>query len=273
MDDGGWISRSCKEWRRRRALHLQQAGWKQRDIATVLEVTEGAVSQWLAMAREGGAAALDSRASPGRPPQLTPAQKHLIPDVLWHGAEAYGFRGEFWTCGRVTKVFAEEFGVSYSKSQVFRLLKALGWTPQGPITRAIQRDEAAITRWRSEVWPQIKERAQRERRVLIFVDESGFYLLPGVVKTYAPKGLTPVVYEWQSRDHLSVMGGITLRGKVYTLVRQVALNGLHAVLFLEHWLRAAGKRLRVVWDRSPIPRRHEVQAFLSATGAGSIHLE
>jgi hypothetical protein len=35
-------------------------------------------------------------------------------------------------------------------------------------------------------------------------------LLPGVVKTYAPAGLTPVVYEWQSRDHLSVKGGLTL---------------------------------------------------------------
>lgn len=273
MDDGCWISRSCKEWRRRRALHLHQAGWKQRDIATVLEVTEGAVNQWLAMAREGGAAALDSRASPGRPSKLTPAQRRLIPDVLWHGAEAYGFRGEFWTCGRVAKVFAEELGVSYSKSQVSRLLKALGWTPQVPITRAIQRDETAIMRWRREVWPQLKERAQRERRVLIFVDESGFYLLPGVVKTYAPKGLTPVVYEWQSRDHLSVMGGITLQGKVYTLVRQTALNGLHTVLFLEHLLRTAGKRLLVVWDRSPIHRRREVQEFLSETGAGSIHLE
>lgn len=97
--------------------------------------------------------------------------------------------------------------------------------------------------------------------------------LPGVVKTYAPKGLTPVVYEWQSRDHLSVMGGIPLQGKVYTLVRQTALNGLHTVLFLEHLLRMAGKRLLVVWDRSPIHRRREVQEFLSETGAGSIHLE
>jgi hypothetical protein len=58
------------------------------------------------------------------------------------------------------------------------------------------------------------------------VDEAGFYLLPGPVKTYAPQGLTPVVYEWQTRDHLSVMGAVTTEGRVYSLVRQESLNGL-----------------------------------------------
>jgi hypothetical protein len=38
-------------------------------------------------------------------------------------------------------------------------------------------------------------RARRERRALVFEDESGFYLLPGMVKTDAPEGLTPVLRE------------------------------------------------------------------------------
>jgi len=62
-----------------------------------------------------------------------------------------------------------------------------------PITRAIQRDEEEIQRWRDTVWPELKRRARRQRRTLVFVDESGFYLLPGVVKTYGLKGHTPVV--------------------------------------------------------------------------------
>ena len=37
----------------------------------------------------------------------------------------------------------KEFGVRYHKGHVSRLLKALGWTPQVPITRAIQREEEA----------------------------------------------------------------------------------------------------------------------------------
>jgi hypothetical protein len=52
-----------------------------------------------------------------------------------------------------------------------------------PIRRALQRDEKAIQCWRDDVWPDLLGRARRERRVLVFEDESGFYLLPGLVRT------------------------------------------------------------------------------------------
>jgi transposase len=256
-----------------RALELKQLGWKQRDIAAALDVTEGAVSQWSAAARRGGRDAVLSHMSHcGMPPRLTAEQRRLIPDFLWHGAEAYGFRGEVWTCDRVAEVIHEEFGVSYSKSQVSRLLKGLGWTPQVPITRAIQRDEEAIERWRVESWPALKERARHEHRKLVFVDESGFYLLPGVVKTYGPKAQTPVLDEWQTHDHLSVMAGVTPQGKVYSLVRPKSLNGLHSIEFLVHLGRLAGDRLLVIWDGSPIHRRAEVKESVAEAG-DAIHLE
>ena len=128
-------------------------------------------------------------------------------------------------------------------------------------------DEEAIRRWRSEVWPDLRRRAQRERRLLVFEDESGFYLLPGVVRTYAPEAQTPVLREKQTRDHLSVMGGMTPAGKVYTLARQKSLNGMHSIEFLLHLGRVAANRLLVIWDGSPIHRREEVQEFVSSTAA------
>jgi transposase len=73
-------------------------------------------------------------------------------------AEAYGFRGEMWTCARVAAVIWEEFGVSYHKAHISRLLKRLHWTPQLPIDRAAQRDEALIEQWRIHVWPELKKR-------------------------------------------------------------------------------------------------------------------
>ena len=84
-----------------------------------------------------------------------------MPDCLSHGAEAYGFRGELWTCSRVAAVIKEEFGVSYHKAHVSRLLKELRWTPQMPIERAGQRDEEAVEHWRIEVWPMLKKRRSK----------------------------------------------------------------------------------------------------------------
>ena len=101
MEVTDFIPADWREWRRLRALHLKQRGWYQRDIADALATAEETVSRWLARARDGGTQALRTRPRPGRPPDLCPAQKRLIPEVLWHGAEAYGFRGEVWTCARV----------------------------------------------------------------------------------------------------------------------------------------------------------------------------
>ena len=272
MDTTHPIPHECREWRRFRALYLKGRGWYQRDIAEALDVSEVSVSRWLSDAQTRGPEALRARLAPGALPKLPPEQKQLIPEFLWHGPESYGFRGQVWTCARIAKVIEWEFGVHYHKSHVGRLLKDLGWTPQQPIKRAIQRDEGAIRRWREDVWPELRRRARRERRTLVFEDESGFYLLPGVVKTYAPEGLTPVLREKQTRDHLSVMGGMTPKGRVYTLIRPESLNGLHCVEFLLHLLRVAGERLLVVWDGSPIHRRAAVQEFVSST-RGRVELE
>lgn len=145
------------EVRRLQAVELRRDGWKQSEIAQALEVTAGAVSQWFKTADEQGPDGLLARPRTGRPPQLTLEQKQMIPEFLSHGAEAYGFRGEVWTCLRVSKVIDWEFGVAYHRSHVARLLQELGWTPQLPIERASQRDEAAIARWRAEVWTEVKK--------------------------------------------------------------------------------------------------------------------
>jgi transposase len=272
MESTNFIPVDWREWRRLRALDLKEKGWFQRDIAAAFDVSEVTVSRWFARVRLEGAKALLTHPAAGHPPKLTSEQKRLIPEFLWHGAEAYGFRGEVWTCARIAKVIQEEFGIVYHKGHVSRLLRELHWTPQVPIKRAIQRDEDAIRRWRSEVWPELQRQARRERRVLIFEDESGFYFLPGVVRTYSPKAQTPVLREKQSRDHLSVMGAMTPKGKVYTLVRQQSLNGLHCVEFLLHLLRVAGERLLVIWDGSPIHRRTAVTEFVSSTH-GNVRVE
>ena len=150
------IPPECYEWRRFRALDLKRRGWCQRDIAEAFDVSEEAVRRWLARVRDRGPEALRARPAPGRSPRLNPDQVRAIPELLWHGPEAYGFRGQVWTCARIAKVLEWEFGVHYHKDHVGRILKGLGWTPQQPIKRAAQRDEEAIWRWRDEIWPGLR---------------------------------------------------------------------------------------------------------------------
>src|ERR671927_458103 len=148
--------RDWREQRRLRAWALHQRGWTGKTIAEALGVSQGAVSQWLRRAHEGGVEALYSQPPPGPTPRLTTEQLAQLPHLLTRGAEAFGFIGEVWTARRVAAVIREEFGVRYHPDHVRRLLRTAGWSPQKPIRRAIQRDEAAIERWATEQWPALQ---------------------------------------------------------------------------------------------------------------------
>jgi DDE superfamily endonuclease len=104
------------------------------------------------------------------------------------------------------------------------------------------------------------------------VDESGFYLLPGLVRTYAPCGQTPILRAVYTHDHLSVMSGITMDGRLYTLVRDAALDSLDSVIFLKHLLPHVSEKLLVIWDGSPMHKGH-VRTCLAEGGTQQIHLE
>jgi transposase len=154
-----------REGRRRRAWELKEAGWKQQDIAAALGVTPGAVSQWLTRVRERGVEGLRRHPAPGRQPRLTAEQLAQLPALVERGAEAYGFRGQVWTCQRVAEVIRRTFGVTYHPAHVSRLLHAVRHSVQQPVQRATQRDEWAIQAWWRERWPALeKKRATKGAR-------------------------------------------------------------------------------------------------------------
>jgi transposase len=147
-----------REARRNRGWELSQKGWKQKQIAEALGVTQGAVSQWLTRAKEGGIEALRLKKSTGAPRRLNSEQRAQIPILLGQGAESFGFRGDIWTCERVAIVIRRTFGVSYHPAHVSRILRDCGWSPQKPVRRATQRDEEAIANWVDHKWPEIKKK-------------------------------------------------------------------------------------------------------------------
>lgn len=104
------------------------------------------------------------------------------------------------------------------------------------------------------------------------MDESGFDLMPGRVRTYAPCGQTPVLRWPYTRDHVSVMSGITMDGRLYTLGRDAALDSLDSVLFLRHLVPHVSATWLVLWDGSPI-HKGEVRTCLADGGAKQIHVE
>jgi transposase len=115
--------------------------------------------------------------------------------------------------------------------------------------------------------------AQAQGQTLLFIDESGFYPLPSVVRTYAPVGRTPILREWWTRDHLSAISAISPEGQRYCRGQEQTIDSADVVTFLEHLRREVPGRLLLLWDGAPIHRRHLVTAFLANGAAERIQIE
>lgn len=263
---------SWREGRRLRGWDLYQQGWKQKDIAVALGVSEGAVSQWITRAAAGGREALYEVPPAGRPCKLTAAQRARLPSLLAQGAEAFGWHGNVWTTARVAALIAAQFGVSYHPAHVSRLLRQIGYTIQQPITRAAQRDDAAVVAWQEDVLPALKKKAADEKRTVVWVDESAFYLLPARVRTYAPCGETPVLAVPWGHDHLSVIGGLTADGRLLQQMRATGFDSAGIIGFLRHLVAQVGRKVLVIWDGAPIHNSREVKAWLATAEGHAVWL-
>jgi transposase len=145
------------ERRRHRALALLAAGALPVDVARRLGVDRRSVRRWKAAHRARGVAGVRAKPASGRPPKLTGKQRDQLERVLLKGATAAGFATPLWTCPRIATVIARHFQVHYHPDHVGRLLHGLGWSPQQPARRALERDEAAIAQWVKGRWPQVKK--------------------------------------------------------------------------------------------------------------------
>jgi transposase len=115
--------------------------------------------------------------------------------------------------------------------------------------------------------------AEAQQQTLLFIDESGFYPLPSVVRTYAPIGHTPILRESWTRDHLSAISALSPAGKLYFHCQDRAINSADVLAFLEHLLREVPGRMVLIWDGAPIHRSQLIKGFLANGAAPRLHLE
>jgi len=95
--------------------------------------------------------------SPGRPPKLKAAEQRRLLRVLLKGPLAHGYSTNMWTTARIAEVITREFGVSYHRDHIGRLMHGLNWRHQKPEKRAVERNEEAIEQWKRKDWPRAKK--------------------------------------------------------------------------------------------------------------------
>lgn len=100
-----------------------------------------------------------------------------------------------------------------------------------------------------------KKNAERLGAHIVFIDESGFLLIPSVRKTWSPRGLTPIVRHHQLRHRISAISGVSVSPKqkrlgLYFSLHEKNIQQAEVCHFLRHLLKHLRGEVIVVWDNS-----------------------
>jgi transposase len=128
-----------------------------RAVAAQVGCVPSSVVRWTQAFESGGERGLDAKPQAGGTSRLTVKQRRELVGYLLKGPRAFGWRTELWTLSRVAKLIEQKFGVHYHISNVHRVLRGLGFSPQKPARLARERDERAVEAFRSRRWPAIKK--------------------------------------------------------------------------------------------------------------------
>jgi len=93
------------------------------------------------------------------------------------------------------------------------------------------------------------------------------------VRTWGPRGETPILRVPFTHDHLSAISAITLDGRFFLQLREDSYNGEAVVGFLRVLLRKIPGMLLLIWDGSPIHHGQAVKDFLREGAAKRLQLE
>jgi transposase len=266
-NDGRKLDHKTLEALRLRVVDQVQAGAHPEEVAAALGLHRTTVYGWLAKYREGGRGALLARPVPGRPPRLKPLQMRRLWTLIV-GADPRQLQFEFalWTREMVRELIRREFGVGLSVVSVGRLLAKMGLSPQRPVYRAYQQDNAAVRRWKEEEYPAIAAAAAAEGAVIYFADEAGIRSDHHAGTTWAPIGQTPVVPATGERFSVNMISAVTPKGALRFAVFEGTTTAASFIAFCKRLLHDAPGPVYLIVDGHPAHRARAVQDYVASTG-------
>lgn len=115
----------------------------------------------------------------------------------------------------------------------------------------------------------VEKKARRQRRWLVFVDESGFSQRPSLRRTWAPRGETPVLvpaFNWQRMSAAAALAyrWDGRRSRLFFQLKPASYDTASLIDFLRALQRALGRRRGLLlWDGLPAHKSRRMQAHLA----------
>lgn len=253
---------------RRIAVALVKSGKTRIEAAKAVGVNRRFVGEWVAAERAQGPSALQGRKRgrrPGEQKALTHEEEEKIRKLITDRCpDQLKLPFALWTREAVAVLIERKTTKRLSLKVAGRYLASWGMSPQRPMRRATERDEAAVRRWLREDYPEIAERARDENAEIQWADETGVSNQANYGRSYAPVGETPVIPRPAARFSQSMISSVTNRGKMRFMIYDGALNVAIFLRFLKRLVKGARRKIFLIVDNLRVHRAKAVGAWAKA---------
>jgi transposase len=249
---------------RRQVVQAVRGGMSQTDAARTFRASLRAVSKWRRLDREGGLRALTLKRRGRRPGEgrLNAKRAGRIRSlIVGKMPDQLTLSFYLWTRAAVASLIAREYGIEVSLVTVGRYLRAWGLSPQKPVRRAYERNEAAIARWLKQEYPAIARQARRDKAAIYWGDEMGLRSDHVTGTSYAPVGHTPVIRATGQRFGCNMISAITNKGALAFMVFQGKFKAPVFVEFMKRLLKQIDGRIYLIVDGHPVHKSGTATRF------------
>jgi len=167
-----------------------------------------------------------------------------------------------WTRAAVASLIAREYGIAVSLVTVGRYLRAWGLSPQKPVRRAYERNDAAIALWLKQEYPAIARQARQDKAAIYWGDEMGLRSDHVTGTSYAPVGHTPVIRATGQRFGCNMISAITNKGALAFMVFQGKFKAPVFVEFMKRLLKQLDGRIYLIVDGHPVHKSGQARRFV-----------
>jgi transposase len=268
QDDARTLAPAAQAHLRRLAVKAVRAGLRQTAAAKTYGVSLRAVNKWVAIDKVGGLRALKPKRRGrrlGQGGRLRVAQAQRIRSlIVGKLPDQLKLPFYLWTRAAVASLMAREYGLTVSLTTVGRYLRAWGMSPQKPVRRAYERNDAAIAKWLSEEYPAIARQARRDGATIYWGDEMGLRSDHVAGTSYAPLGQTPVIRATGQRFGCNMISAITNRGGLSFMVFQGKFKSPVFVAFMQRLLKQVAGTISLIVDGHPVHKSGTATRFAAS---------
>jgi transposase len=263
---------------RERVINAIGEGMTQAQASRAFGIADRSIRRWMACLKRTGAncyvPTLRGRRA-GQGGKLTERQARRIKAlVVGKMPDQLKLPYYLWTREAVGRLVRREYAITLSPATVGNYLKSWGLTPQKPVRRAYERDDAQIAQWLDEQYPRIHKQAKRDKALIYWGDESGLRSDDVRGRSFAPKGKTPEIRTTGKRFGVNMISALSNQGGLAFQVFAGRFVTQGVIGFLERLLKhARGRKIVLIVDGHPVHKARAVRLWLDEHAASiEMHL-